>query len=287
MAKLTKLYVFNNSLSNPYLYLSSGGIDPATPGHHYGPGARSGYMLHLVLSGKGTFISNGQKYHLQAGSMFYCQPGVLVNMVADYNDPWTTMWVRFTGDYVKSLMDTVSLTDENPVFTVTQAPIVKDEIENILKLSHLDHTQDLDYASQLISLINALRTTFNATKSTNSNPQKILILKATQYIQNNYDTPITITDVVNYLGIDRTYLFRIFKIYLQVSPKTYLTTTRLRAVKEMLIKSDTSIKFVALSCGYTSYVHFSKAFRKYIGMAPSQFKNMHNTPSKNNLFIRK
>lgn len=282
MAKLTKLYVFNNSLSNPYLYLSSGGIDPAKPDHHYGPGERSGYMLHLILSGKGVFISNGNEYHLQAGNIFYCQPGVLVNMIADHDDPWTTMWIRFTGDYVKLLMDTVSLTDESPVFTVTEAPIVKDEIENILKISRLDHTQDLDYAAQLLSLINALRTTFNKSNSSNSNPQKILILKATQYIRNNYDTPITITDVVNYLGIDRTYLFRIFKMYLQVSPKTYLTTTRLHAAKDMLIKSDTSIKFIALSCGYTNYVHFSKAFRKYVGMAPSQFKNMHDSSSKDN-----
>lgn len=276
---MTNLYVFNNSLSNPYLYLSSGGIDPAKPDHHYGPGARSGYMIHLILSGKGTFISNGQTYRLQAGHMFYCQPGILVNMIADHDDPWTIMWVRFTGDYVKLLMDTVALTDENPVFTVNQAPIVKDEIKNILKMSRLDNTQDLDYAAQLINLINALRTTFNKTMSTHSNPQKMLILKATQYIRNNYDTPITITDVVNYLGIDRTYLFRIFKNYLQVSPKSYLTTTRLRAAKDMLIKSDTSIKFIALSCGYTNYVHFSKAFRKHVGMSPSQFKNVHNNSS--------
>ncbi|WP_259650396.1 AraC family transcriptional regulator [Leuconostoc rapi] len=255
----------------------------AKPDHHYGPGARSGYMLHLILSGKGTFISNGQVYHLQAGNMFYCQPGVLVNMIADHTDPWTTMWIRFTGDYVTLLMDTVALVDDSPVFTVTQAPIVKDEMENILKMSRLEHTQDLHYASQLISLITALRATFNHKTSINANPKKILILKATQYIRNNYDTPITITDVVTYLGIDRTYLFRIFKTYLQISPKVYLTNTRLRAAKEMLIKSDTSIKFIALSCGYTSYVHFSKAFRKHVGVAPSQFKNVHsNSSSKHN-----
>lgn len=278
---MEKFYVFNNSISNSYLYLSSGGIDPAKPDHHYGPGARSGYMIHLILSGKGTFISNGKTYHLQAGHMFYCQPGVLVNMIADHDAPWVTMWIRFTGEYVASLMNTIALSDDNPVFTVNQAPIVKDEMANILKMSRLDNTNDLDYAAQLINLINALRTTFNKTTTKYSNPQKILILKATQYIRNNYDTPITVTDVVNYLGIDRTYLFRIFKIYLEVSPKSYLTNTRLRAAKDMLIKSDTSIKFIALSCGYTNYVHFSKAFRKQVGMSPSQFKNINNNSVKN------
>ncbi len=50
-------YFFNNSNNNENLFLYTVGYEETKPLHKYGPTTRSGYMLHYIKSGKGTFYS--------------------------------------------------------------------------------------------------------------------------------------------------------------------------------------------------------------------------------------
>lgn len=46
--------------------------------------------------------------------------------------------------------------------------------------------------------------------------------RALEYITNNYSYNLRIQDIADYIGVDRTYLYKIFMREAQISPKQYL-----------------------------------------------------------------
>ena len=58
---------------NVDLFLSFCGIEQCVPEHFYNK-LRSEYHLHVILSGQGTYIYNGQCHHLGRGDMFLILP---------------------------------------------------------------------------------------------------------------------------------------------------------------------------------------------------------------------
>ena len=98
------------------------------------------------------------------------------------------------------------------------------------------------------------------------------VKKAVSFIQSNYCNPIKVTDVAEYVCINRSYLYTLFQSYLGMSPQQFLTTFRITKARELLDSTDYPIESIALSCGYSDAVVFSKAFHAMRGMSPSRYR---------------
>ncbi|MBT2764665.1 helix-turn-helix transcriptional regulator [Paenibacillus sp. ISL-20] len=59
---------------------------------------------------------------------------------------------------------------------------------------------------------------------------------------------------------------------LHVSPKDYLTDIRMRHAERYLAYTSYTLRFIANTCGFHDEFHFSKAFHKYKGIAPAEFR---------------
>ena len=65
--------------------------------YQWGPGIRDHYLIHYIISGKGTYRVAGQTYHLSGGDTFLVYPNTEVVYCADEQNPWEYAWVGFTG----------------------------------------------------------------------------------------------------------------------------------------------------------------------------------------------
>ncbi len=104
------------------------------------------------------------------------------------------------------------------------------------------------------------------------NGENPYILQAVEFIQNNYSFPIHVTDIASYVCINRSYLYTLFKTNLGVSPQDYLANYRISQATELLTMTDLSIESIALSCGYTDPLIFSKVFKAKKGITPSRYR---------------
>ena len=86
------------------------------------------------------------------------------------------------------------------------------------------------------------------------------VKKAVSFIQSNYCNPIKVTDVADYVCINRSYLYTLFQSYLGISPQQFLTTFRITKARELLDSTSYPIESIALSCGYSDALVFTKAF---------------------------
>ena len=98
------------------------------------------------------------------------------------------------------------------------------------------------------------------------------IRKAVEYIQNHYSYPLQINEIAAYVGINRSYLYTLFKEQYGLSPKEYLTNFRITRASQLLEITELSIESVAMSCGYQNTLGFSKIFKGRMGVTPSVYK---------------
>ena len=102
--------------------------------------------------------------------------------------------------------------------------------------------------------------------------------EALKYIEANYSEAVTIQDLANWLGLERTYLYRLFKSMVGMSPQAYLLDVRIRQACTLLTHSDLTITNIACSVGYEDSLYFSRLFHRKKGQTPSQYRLTHQSP---------
>ncbi len=91
------------------------------------------------------------------------------------------------------------------------------------------------------------------------------------YIQDNLTQDISLEAIANELGISRYYFCRLFKKSTGVSPHQYVIQCRIDRAKKLLSQKHKNIADVALQVGFTNQSHFSKHFKRIVGITPKKF----------------
>lgn len=99
------------------VYLCQCGFQHCESLHNFGPAVRDHYLIHCVLSGKGTFTVGDRKFRLSAGQGFLIHPGIITTYTADKTEPWYYCWVGFGGSGSDFIINQCGLSLEQPIFS--------------------------------------------------------------------------------------------------------------------------------------------------------------------------
>jgi AraC-like DNA-binding protein len=95
-----------------------------------------------------------------------------------------------------------------------------------------------------------------------------------QYIEANWDKPISIEDLTAITNVGARALFKSFKKFRGYSPMAFAKSVRLRRAREMLTKiPGASVANVAFRCGFGSLGHFAQDYREAFDELPSETRN--------------
>ena len=264
-------FLFNNTNTNPYLSVYTVGYEETQPSHSYGPAVRSGYMLHYIYKGRGTFTCQGKIYSLKAGDFFFISPQATIQYQAHETDPWAYYWFGFRGDLAQHYLKDTAISSDNPVFSDNDP--IKSLMNKLIEISLISESNDIMLNTCLLEILNQLNLDFpSQNKQVTQATHNLIVAKAISFMTNNYETNIRITDIANHLAIDRTYLHRLFVQEIGQAPKTFLTNIRLRKAKELLRSTKLPIKNIAYSIGFEDSGNFSKLFKHEFGMSPGDFR---------------
>lgn len=102
------------------------------------------------------------------------------------------------------------------------------------------------------------------------------IIKAIEYIRNNYHEKISLEDVSKIAMLSTSYFCYIFKNITNRTVIDYINELRIKKSIEQLRTSLMSIGEICFSVGFNNISHFNHLFKKYVGVSPSVFrKNAH------------
>lgn len=94
--------------------------------------------------------------------------------------------------------------------------------------------------------------------------------QAIQIMERDLDQIITMSDVAEESGVSNRQLERLFKRYLDVTPKKYLMSLRLAKGRQLLQETEMSVTEVTLACGFENPSHFSRLYRQTFGVTPRE-----------------
>jgi len=89
-----------------------------------------------------------------------------------------------------------------------------------------------------------------------------------EMMQSNIEEPISPSELAQAVNISTRQLERLFRRYLNRTPKRYYMELRLNRARNLLLQTDMSIINVAIACGFTSPSHFAKCYRSQYGITP-------------------
>ena len=89
-----------------------------------------------------------------------------------------------------------------------------------------------------------------------------------QMMEQNIEEPISPSILAKDVGMSTRQLERLFRRYLNRSPKRYYMELRLQKARNLLMQTDMSVINVALACGFASPSHFSKCYRAHYDTTP-------------------
>jgi len=89
-----------------------------------------------------------------------------------------------------------------------------------------------------------------------------------QKMERSTEEPISPSELAKSVNMSTRQLERLFRRYLNRSPKRYYMELRLEKARNLLLQTDMSVINVALACGFTSPSHFSKCYRAHFNRTP-------------------
>ena len=230
------------------------GYEDCKPEHTFGPTIRNYYLIHYVEKGKGTFKNEHQEYQLKAGDSFLIRPGEITKYSADTHNPWSYIWIGFTGKLSEKFDDLPDILHINwDIFAELRTlskSMLEERLVSILFRIYCNIFEDQDspdYVNKVIGFINS------------------------HYMDN-----IKIEKIAASFGINRKYLSKLFKQKTGITMQEFLIKKRLTESKK-LIEYGYNVGEAGKLCGYNDPFAFSKAFKGLFGYSPKSFKNHSDT----------
>ncbi|MCE6952859.1 GlxA family transcriptional regulator [Cereibacter sphaeroides] len=155
-------------------------------------------------------------------------------------------------------------------------------IDMMLKIIAKDHGDDIanTVADQLIySSIRTDRDTQRLSIPTRIGVRHPKLSEVIRMMEANIEDPISPADLAEDVGMSTRQLERLFRRYLNRSPKRYYMELRLQKARNLLMQTDMSVINVALACGFASPSHFSKCYRAHYNTTPYRERGTQGAPT--------
>jgi len=217
------------------------------------------YELTLVLSGSMTYYSNEKKIVLEKGDAVFLSPGITRRREESKNP---VHYISFNF-----------LPNSNIVFPFEEhlKNVVNDDIRKIISVYHLKRLShkyhSIEKCQNILNYI--LLEIIDMQSFASKNDHVINILK---YIDEHITEKISLKDIAKEFHMSNEYTSYIFKKETGKQLTKYINEQKTLLAKKLILNEGMSLTELSFHLGFENYDYFSKTFKKYAGVSPSQFK---------------
>ena len=238
------------------------------------PEGRNDYQLLYIAAGKGYFYFKGSKEPtiVTKGNMILFRPGEPQVYYYYAVDKTEVYWVHFTGWKVEEYLERYELPhDENVFYTGVSPdyPWIYNQMIRELQLQRVNYEDMISlYMHHILITINRYIKEGRETKNDTIND----IERAAHYFKDNYNKQISIEQYAEEHLMSVNWFIHSFKGIMKMSPMQYIISLRISMAKGYLENSAKNISEISNEVGYDNALYFSRLFRKYTGMTPTEYR---------------
>ena len=242
------------------------------------------FRIFYIVDGTGEIVLTDKSIPLSSGSLLYFRPGtpyyfvgrikiIVLNFDMTRNHSHQKKALtpqKSDGDFKPELIFENDPPDELQSFiSIDHAFEMKEKIQDCLT----NYSLPTPFSDAITSALLKSILCYIATKS-DSKKKEIpdLVKKLILYIQKNYDKEISNKSISAAFSYHSIYLNRIFKEHTGMTLHQAILAERIRIAKRLLRSTNLSVCAIAEECGFTDRSQFCTAFRKQMGLTPTEYK---------------
>ena len=239
--------------------------------HHFPRHIHRALSFGLIERGARVIDIGGEALTVGAGECFVINPGEPHCCDADApHDYWA---LALSAASLRKMLALPELPRFAP-------PVLRDEIFSQKFAAFIEQAEGNDdiFQSQslLIDLVNYALAHFAVTSS---EPPRLEaahseVRRVRQYLESHFDEPVRLDALAALAKLSPCYLNRIFQAEIGVPPYEYLVKIRLSHAQEML-SGGASISDAAHESGFADQSHFTRFFKRHVGLTPGEFLQLH------------
>ena len=255
------------------------GWEQCKPSHSFGPAARNHYLFHYVISGTGKLLAdkspgNTVEYQIKSGQGFMLFPHQVSTYIADHERPWEYVWIEFDGLRAKEAIEIAGLRPDSPVYRASSKDLRNDMMSEMLYIVQHSNEAPLHLIGHLYLFLDYLMRSANSVRMNQGGKLRDFYIKeALTFIEQNFQNDISIEDIADSCGLNRSYFGKIFHDSIGKSPQEFLINYRMTKAAELLKLTSLSIADIGNAVGYPNQLHFSRAFKKIYGISPRNWRS--------------
>lgn len=105
-----------------------------------------------------------------------------------------------------------------------------------------------------------------------TNPDHPRLSRARDYIDAYIGDDLTIGTLARQTKVSPSYLMRLFREHLGLSPHRYILLRRIQRARNLLRATEMPIADIAVATGFSSQSHLTSTFQKYVGVSPGCYR---------------
>lgn len=222
--------------------------------------------LEYVTDGVGYLHVNGERITLRAGDSYFLHEGDDHDYYADKNDPWTKIWVNFSGAHSMHLAKLYGIDG----ICVFRGVNISDLLQ---KIHHYAEVKDTEHAAEQCSaLLSQAFIRLSRSLHVSPNAGQSPAQKMRQYIEQHAAEPITLEQMAAVCEKSPSQAERIFRTEMGIPLYRYALDCKLRVACQLLTETGMSVKEIAAFLSFGDEFYFSGLFRRKIGVSPARYR---------------
>jgi AraC family transcriptional regulator of arabinose operon len=250
------------------------GYAPRAAGHlRRRPQDIGGALLLYCVKGGGWCELAGQLHTVRAGDLLVLPPGVPHTCGAHVSNPWTIHWALAAGENLRDYLNELGISLQKPLAWVgDDLQLARLFNEVVRTLEQGTSFPNLLHASQALAHLLALviRHRHAQTRDTSDSVQKVA--EGIIYMSEHMEQPMRVSALAALANLSPAHFSALFKEQTGCSPRDYLHLLRIHRACQLLRSTTLNVKEIATRLGYQDQFHFSRQFKAFQGVSPSEYR---------------
>lgn len=250
-------------------------LSKCNPDWMQGPFIPTYSKIYYISDGEGRMLVGGQELFPQPGQLVFAPAGLSqLYSVTDPDHTYKMYWCHFTSNI--SFNHLFSLFKLPFCLDAGDASKVISTFERLIHSFRMERgpAKSMRIQAALLDLISCyIEQAVQAAPNTPPQISGNKLSAVLQYIDAHLDQELTVAELSGLVHHHPNYFIRFFKNHIGMTPMAFIYDRRLEKAKHLLTASDLSIGDIALATGFNDIFHFSKAFKRKIGVSPSEFRS--------------
>lgn len=242
--------------------------------------SHSSYDVLRVIQGDFYCKVEAREYILAPGDIVFASPGERHTLMSRSDGAHARQLIRLDRSrLIDKFPEILTELDKKPMGEKNYIPsglAVRYSIDTLMSQIHEYASSDRDEAETMLRLCSLMIMAkigeiLKYEYSSGEPHIKKNIKKITDYINENITGAINLDSIARYLYLDKSYICRLFKRETGITINSYVNMRRVTLAKQMM-SGGAAPRDTYMRCGYNDYSTFYRAFRRYAGMGPEEFR---------------